>query len=73
MIEYFKDKTTKDFKNSKKFWEFYSKHVKIKSDKTNNSYPSSISNGNITANNPSDISNLFNVFFSTLSSESTAN
>jgi hypothetical protein len=72
MIEYFKNKTAKDFKNSKKFWEFYSSHVKVKSDKSFSSYPSSIVNGNLTANNPADISNMFNCFFSTLSSESTA-
>ena len=31
--EYFATKTSKDFKNSKKYWQFYSASIKIKSDK----------------------------------------
>jgi len=69
MISYFKDKNAQDFKNSKKFWEFYSTHIKIKSDKSNCSYPSSIRNGTQTANSPTDIGNMFNFFFSSLSSQ----
>ena len=72
MIEYFKEKSTKDFKSSKKFWEFYSTQIKIRSDKSSSSYPSLISNGNISASNSTDISNMFNCFFSSLSSESNA-
>ena len=33
-IKYYTDKTASDFKNSKKFWEFYQSSVKIKSDKS---------------------------------------
>ena len=31
-IDYFKNKKSNDFKNSKKFWEFYRSHMKLKSD-----------------------------------------
>lgn len=40
LIEYFEKKKTKDFKNSRLFWEFYSSFIKLKSDKSNtNSIP----------------------------------
>ena len=72
MIEYFKNKSMNDFKNSKKFWEFYSSHVKIRTDKACNLLPTSINNGNSTATNSTDIGNMFNFFFSSLSSDSSA-
>ena len=72
MIEYFKSQTIKDFKNSKRFWQFYSAHVQVKSDKTAHTLPSSMHNGNKTASTPSEIANLFNKFFTSLSSESNA-
>ena len=70
MIYFFRDKSLSDFKSSKKFWNFYSSYIKIKSDKTCNSLPSLIRNGNISADEPVLISNMFNNFFSSLSSTS---
>jgi hypothetical protein len=64
--------TLRVFKNSKRFWQFYSAHVKVKSDKTSHTLPSTMRNGNITAAKPIDIANLFNNFFTSLSSESDA-
>ena len=71
MIDYFKNKKINDFNSNKKFWEFYSTHIRLRSDKSNGQAPSSIHNGNITANQPKQISNLFNQFFCSLSSNST--
>jgi hypothetical protein len=53
MIEYFKDKTISDFKNSKKFFKFYSTYYKLKSDKHNEILPNSISNGTETVSGSS--------------------
>ena len=73
IIEYFKDKSINDFKNSKKFWEFYSAHIKIRSDRSGCVFPTSMLNGNKLAFGSADISKMFNFFFSSLNSESTAN
>ena len=72
MIEYFKNKTSNDIKNSKLYWEFYSSYVKLRSNKDNKQLPSTMTHGDIVATNSDEISNLFNIFFTTLSSESTA-
>ena len=72
MIRYFKDKRHNDFNSSKKFWEFYSTHIRLRSDKNHNLPPSTIRNGNVIADQPQLISNLFNEFFCSLSSSSTA-
>jgi hypothetical protein len=73
IIEYFKDKSINDFKNSKKFWEFYSAHIKLRSDKSGCVFPTSMLNGNELAFGSADISKMFNFFFSSLNSESSAN
>ena len=73
MINYFKDKAPNDFKNSKKFWQFYSATIKLKSSKDNQASSTSMNNGDEFANDPGSISNLFNIFFTSLSSNSTAN
>ncbi len=67
MIEFFKNKNMNDFKNSKLFYKFYSNHYSIKSDKSNSFFPSSITNGSVNYSNPSDISNVFNKYFTSLS------
>ena len=38
-INYFKDKSSKDLKNSKKFYEIYRAHMKMRSDKSGQIYP----------------------------------
>jgi hypothetical protein len=49
----------RDFKNSKKFWEFYKSSVKIRSDKSYTTYPHLILDGNRNVNDPDEISTLF--------------
>ncbi len=59
MIEYFKKQTPSDFKNSKKFWQFYSTYIQVKSDKSSNTSINSLKHDDIIADNPFDISNMF--------------
>ena len=72
MINYFKETSPKDFKNSKRFWEFYSSTVRLNSSKSNNP-PTTINNNLQTGTNPEEISEMFSLFFTSLSSESTSN
>ncbi len=73
MKDYFASKTQKDFKNSKKFWNFYSSTIKIKSDKSAQvGIPGTILNNGIEFNGDEQISDMFNVFFTTISSGSKA-
>ena len=71
MCEYYKSKGISDFKNSKKFWQFYRKSIKVKSDLTNTVYPSIIKFGDVMATYPDDIADLLNVFFTSIKSNST--
>ncbi|CAF0722117.1 unnamed protein product [Brachionus calyciflorus] len=71
MINYFKMKTMTDFKNSKKFWEFYSSHIKIKSDKSNKpNSPAELFFKDQKANSIEEISEMFNLFFTSIKSDS---
>ena len=72
MINYFKDLKQNDFLNSKKFWEFYSLFTSVKSAKSNESLPDNLFNGNSCANSLNEKSDLFNVFFTSLSSISSS-
>jgi hypothetical protein len=72
MIEYFKSQKSNDFKNSKLFWQFYSTYINVKSDRTLSTSINSIKRGDIVADNPYAISNLFNVHFTSLTSDSNA-
>ncbi|RMZ97515.1 RNA-directed DNA polymerase from mobile element jockey-like, partial [Brachionus plicatilis] len=70
MIEYFKDKSMNDFKSSKKFWEFYSSKISIKSDKSSSNPISHVKfNGKVT-DNKLELCNIFNCFFTSISSSS---
>ncbi len=71
---YFAKNTMKDFKNSKKFWEFYSASIKIRSDRSANEVQAlnSLSNGDSLVIDPGQFSNAFNIFFTTLKSNSAA-
>ncbi len=63
-------KESKDFKNSKKFWRFYSNFVNIKSGRKVNTYPCRLSDGKSLATDPVSIANLFNTYFTNISSSS---
>jgi hypothetical protein len=71
MIEYFKDKGISDFKNSKKFWQFYRASIRLKSDIPLSTCPSAIRDGDTILTSPDDISNSFNSFFTSIKSTST--
>jgi hypothetical protein len=73
LINYFQTKTPKDFKESKKFWKFYSTFMSVKSDKSGNQSIKCIKYDETLAEDPISIGNLFNSFFTSLSSNSTAN
>jgi len=72
IITYFENKGIRDFKNSKKFWEFYKSSVKIRSDKSYTTYPLLILDGDRNVTDPDEISTLFNNFFTSLESTSLA-
>ncbi|RNA16740.1 hypothetical protein BpHYR1_045648, partial [Brachionus plicatilis] len=71
IINYFQSKTMFDFKNSKKFWEFYATQIKIKSDKTQKSNnPSELNFNEQKAETSQEMSDLFNLFFTSIKSDS---
>ena len=70
MIQYFESKKINDFKNSKKFWQFYKSSIKLKSDVSSSDMPSSMTNGDQSASSSDDIASLFNSFFTSISSVS---
>ena len=70
MIKYFKTTSPKDFKNSKKFWKFHSVYMPLKNDKSGNQDIKIIKHGEITSEDPINICNRFNNFFTSLSSTS---
>ena len=72
LIEFFSDKTGKDFKNTKKYWYFYSSLINIKSNNNSNELPSIMSNGSEYADSPKTIACLFNKFFTSIQSNSLA-
>ena len=71
-MSYFEKKGTKDFRNSKKFWEFYKSSVKIRSDKSQSEFPNLIIENEISVTDPENISALFNNFFTSIESVSLA-
>jgi exonuclease III len=68
--EFFKNKTPKDFKSAKDFWEFQASSVKVKSDKSSNTAITSITVDGKKLNDSEDIANEFNKFFSSFASDS---
>ena len=73
MKAYFATKSTNDFKNSKKFWQFYSASIRVKSDKTSESLLlNSLVHDDVVSTNQNEFANIFNLFFTTLNSTSIA-
>ena len=70
MIIYFESKQIKDFKNSKKFWQFYKSSIKLKSDVSSSDMPTTMTNGDQSASTFEDIASMFNSFFTSISSVS---
>lgn len=73
MISYFENKETKDFKNCAKYWQFYSAHIKIKSDKTNNQKINSLVIDNELVTEQSHLAEVFNNFFTSIKCGSSIN
>ncbi|CAF0861672.1 unnamed protein product, partial [Brachionus calyciflorus] len=70
LIEYFKDKSLNDFRNSKKFWQFYPSKINVISDKSSTNPINHVKfNGKI-SNDKIELCNIFNRFFTTISSTS---
>ena len=70
--EFFAKKEMKDFKNNKKYYEFYSASIKIRSDKTSNPNQITIEQDNDLISDPEKVGGIFNSFFTTISSCSLA-
>ncbi|CAF1017571.1 unnamed protein product [Brachionus calyciflorus] len=72
LIEYFEDKSMSDFKNAKKFWEFYSSKINIKSDKSSKNPISHVKFNGRVSEDKKELCNIFNCFFTSISSSSDA-
>ena len=71
MIDFFQNKKSSDFKNTSKFWQFYSAHIQVRSDKSaNSSTLSSLTDGCRIESTKEGICDLFNCFFTSLTSNS---
>lgn len=68
-IAFFANKSPKDFKASKKFWQLYQGSIKMRSDKARGlRLPDSIQHNGSTITDPIEITNSFNKHFSSFSS-----
>ena len=72
MIEFFSHKTQNDFKNSKKFFDFYKSTMKTKNDNSIDDIPLKLLVNGIENDISTPIVDVFNQFFVSLSSESTS-
>ena len=70
MKNFFNNKNSKDFKNTKQYWKFYSTSIKIKSDKTKADSNITLKEDGQYFSDPAVVANKFNKFFTTLSSNS---
>ena len=68
--EFFISKNIYDFKNNKLFWDYYSPFIKIKSDKTEDFFPTVFFHDEREFDDPEEIGQIFNTFFTNLSSTS---
>ena len=59
-----------DFKNTKKFWQFYKSSIRFKSDIQGSECPNIIKDNDSVATSPEAIANLFNSFFTSIKSSS---
>ncbi|RNA06174.1 RNA-directed DNA polymerase from mobile element jockey [Brachionus plicatilis] len=70
LFHFFQDKTLNDFKNAKKFWQFYSPLISMKSDKNSNTPLICIKNENEVINDKLNMCEIFNKFFTSIRSSS---
>ena len=69
-MEYFKAKSFKDFKNAKKFSELYLSKIRIMSDKSKVNIINNVRVNGKTIDDKKEMFNLFNSFFTSISSSS---
>jgi hypothetical protein len=69
-VDFFADKTSKSFKSSKRFWQFYSSSMKLKNSDLSSRAPKSIEQNNETYTTPTTIAEKFNSFFANLGTDS---
>ena len=69
LISFFSKKSINDFNNTNKFWKFYKNYIKTKSDSSSNNIDC-ITLDNVKYTDDKDISEIFNMFFTTISSNS---
>ena len=67
LIEFFALKTASDFRDTKKFWNFYKSSIVIKSDKSSSSGPSYLVNDGVKITDTKELANSFNSFFTNIS------
>jgi hypothetical protein len=67
MIQYFGGQSLFDFKDSRKFWQFYISCIKMKSDSLNNILPISIILNGKVMDGLQNVCDAFNFIFSSLS------
>ena len=72
MEAYFSTQCLKDFKNTKKFWQFYSSYIKIRSDKSSNLQhePEILEFEDKKTTNKEEFGQFYNLFFSNIKSNS---
>ncbi|RNA12023.1 hypothetical protein BpHYR1_035129 [Brachionus plicatilis] len=70
LIHFFQDKTLNDFKNAKKFWQFYLPLICMKSDKNSNTPLICIKNENEVINDKLNMCEIFNKYFTSIRSSS---
>ncbi|RNA13460.1 hypothetical protein BpHYR1_038323, partial [Brachionus plicatilis] len=70
MKSYFESKSSKDFKNSKKFWNFYKSSIKTRGDADLGSFPEELVWDDIKANNLVDQVEMLNSCFASIASSS---
>jgi hypothetical protein len=67
MKDYFLSKKITDFKSNKLYWEFQSAFIKIKSCNSDDFLPNTFLHEELEYEDPVEIGNLFNTFFTSLS------
>ena len=67
---FYKSKGMSDFKNTKKFWQFYKSSIRLKSDIQGSECPNIIKDNDSVEKSPEAIANLFNSFFTSIKSSS---
>lgn len=69
-INFYLNKSTKDFNTSRAFWQFYSSSIRLKKSDSASLSPKTILDGDQTITDPANLANKFNEFFANLGQHS---